>query len=63
MNLRKTIFAGGLDQTADPSKLDLQNAYWLLINSRLRRRIVDGVRRPNNLNAPSPCVGLAYRDW
>ena len=60
MVVTKTNWLGGINQLSDISKLG-ENEYWILINARVRKNVVEAVNLPLNVSSDLP-VGETFQD-
>ena len=60
MVISKTNWLGGINQLSDITKLN-ENEYWILINARVRKNVVEAVKLPLNVSADLP-VGETFQD-
>jgi len=56
--VRKVNFVGGLNQQLDPTKLDPNTDFYLALNARLRRNVIDPVRLPVDITGGLPTTGV-----
>jgi hypothetical protein len=54
----KTNWGGGLNQFVDPSKVDSDSEYFLLVNGRTRDNSVSPIRTPLDITPGLPVLGL-----
>lgn len=60
MVVSKTNWLGGINQLSDITKLN-ENEYWILINARVRKNVVEAVKLPLNVSNDLP-VGQTFQD-
>ena len=60
MVVSKTNWLGGINQLSDISKLN-ENEYWILINARVRKNVVEAIQLPLNVSSDLP-VGETFQD-
>jgi hypothetical protein len=60
MVISRTNWLGGINQLSDITKLT-ENEYWILINARVRKNVVEAVQLPLNVSADLP-VGQTFQD-
>ena len=60
MVISKTNWLGGINQLSDITKLN-ENEYWILINARVRKNVVEAVKLPLNVSSDLP-VGQTFQD-
>jgi len=53
----KTDWAGGINQFVDPTKVDASSEYYVLINARTRRNIVQPIHKPLDITTGLPDGG------
>lgn len=56
--VRKTNFLGGINQQFDPTKLNPEEDFYIAINARLRKNVVEPVREPVDITAGLPTSGI-----
>ena len=60
MVISRTNWLGGINQLSDITKLT-ENEYWILINARVRKNVVEAVQLPLNVSSDLP-VGQTFQD-
>ena len=60
MVISKTNWLGGINQLSDITKLN-ENEYWILINARVRKNVVEAIKLPLNVSSDLP-VGDTFQD-
>lgn len=60
MVVSKTNWLGGINQLSDITKLN-ENEYWILINARVRKNVVEAIKLPLNVSTDLP-VGETFQD-
>jgi hypothetical protein len=60
MVMTKTNWLGGINQLSDITKLK-EDEYWILINARVRKNVVEAVKLPLNVSADLP-IGETFQD-